>query len=197
MAMTSLVSLGVQWHRALDLYCLRIYRILPLRSLSRSHPASGQLILNRSTAHPSVAPSPRESVRAVDPLLDAWRGMATFAQTEEFSRVGVTKAEYEEWGGERMRRWWGGILVFCCRNWLLSVQLCCEKVLRIARAENARWRTPAFYLDTCRCHGSSESSAAGTCTGTSWMHQVQHRRRKSAIHAEKSLAACLLHNCFL
>lgn len=40
--------------------------------------------------------------------LDAWRGMDQFARTEEFSKVVVTKAEYEEWGGERIRRWWGG-----------------------------------------------------------------------------------------
>jgi actin-related protein 5 len=40
--------------------------------------------------------------------------MAAFAQTEEFSRVGVTKAEYEEYGGERVRRWRGG-------NWNASV----------------------------------------------------------------------------
>jgi hypothetical protein len=33
--------------------------------------------------------------------------MAALAQTEEFSRVGVTKAEYEEWGGDRVRR--GGV----------------------------------------------------------------------------------------
>ena len=37
-----------------------------------------------------------------------------FAQTEELSRVGVTKAGYEEWGGERLDRCWGG-------NWNASV----------------------------------------------------------------------------
>ena len=57
---------------------------------------------------------PLRIVRAADPSLDAWRGMAAFAQTEEFSHVGVTKAEYEEYGGERVRRWWGG-------NWNASV----------------------------------------------------------------------------
>ncbi|KAH0838738.1 hypothetical protein J3R83DRAFT_7092 [Lanmaoa asiatica] len=49
-----------------------------------------------------------EVVRAADPLLDGWRGMATFANTEEFKRVGVTREEYDEWGGERIKRWWGG-----------------------------------------------------------------------------------------
>ena len=39
---------------------------------------------------------------------DAWHGMAEFARTEEFGKVGVTKTEYEEWGGERIRKWWGG-----------------------------------------------------------------------------------------
>ena len=36
--------------------------------------------------------------------MDAWHGMAEFARTEEFGKVGVTKAEYEEWGGER-KQW--------------------------------------------------------------------------------------------
>jgi actin-related protein 5 len=34
--------------------------------------------------------------------------MADFAKTDEFKDVGITKAEYEEWGGERIKRWWGG-----------------------------------------------------------------------------------------
>lgn len=49
-----------------------------------------------------------EVVRAADPSLDAWRGMAAFANTEAFERVGVTREEYDEWGGERIKRWWGG-----------------------------------------------------------------------------------------
>ncbi|KAG8220259.1 hypothetical protein J3R82DRAFT_1308 [Butyriboletus roseoflavus] len=49
-----------------------------------------------------------EVVRAADPSLDAWRGMAAFANTEEFNWVGVTREEYDEWGGERIKRWWGG-----------------------------------------------------------------------------------------
>ena len=52
--------------------------------------------------------SPINVTRAEDPALDAWRGMAAFTRTEEFRKVGVTKAEYEEYGGERVRRWWGG-----------------------------------------------------------------------------------------
>ncbi|KAI0809036.1 actin-like protein Arp5p [Irpex lacteus] len=51
---------------------------------------------------------PLEITKAADPFLDAWRGMADFARTDEFRTVGVTKAEYEEWGGERVKRWWGG-----------------------------------------------------------------------------------------
>lgn len=54
--------------------------------------------------------------RAEDPYGDAWRGMADFAKTDDFPRVGVTKAEYEEWGGERIKRWWGG-------NWNSSVAI--------------------------------------------------------------------------
>jgi len=68
-----------------------------------------------ATLRPILPPEmPLRIVRAADPSLDAWRGMAAFAQTEEFARVGVSKAEYEEWGGERVRRWWGG-------NWNASV----------------------------------------------------------------------------
>ncbi|CAE6513286.1 unnamed protein product [Rhizoctonia solani] len=51
---------------------------------------------------------PVTAVRAKDPELDAWRGMSQFASTEEFKTALITKAEYEEWGGERIRRWWGG-----------------------------------------------------------------------------------------
>ena len=51
---------------------------------------------------------PLKIVCAADPSLDAWKGMADFAKTEEFKHVSVTKAEYEEWGGERIKRWWGG-----------------------------------------------------------------------------------------
>jgi len=40
--------------------------------------------------------------------------MADFAKTDELKHVSVTKAEYEEWGGERIKRWWGG-------NWNSSV----------------------------------------------------------------------------
>lgn len=69
----------------------------------------------QATLRPILPPEmPLRIMCAADPSLDAWRGMAAFAQTEEFSRVGVTKAEYDEWGGERIRRWWGG-------NWNASV----------------------------------------------------------------------------
>ncbi|KAJ7223237.1 chromatin remodeling complex subunit [Mycena pura] len=49
-----------------------------------------------------------EIARAADVAVDPWRGMARFAQTEEFEHTGVTRAEYDEYGGERVRRWWGG-----------------------------------------------------------------------------------------
>lgn len=41
-------------------------------------------------------------------ILYAWHGMAAFSTTEEFLKVGVSRAEYEEYGGERVKRWWGG-----------------------------------------------------------------------------------------
>jgi len=57
---------------------------------------------------------PIEISRATDPSLDAWKGMADFSKTDEFGRVSVTREEYEEWGGERIKRWWGG-------NWNASM----------------------------------------------------------------------------
>ena len=34
--------------------------------------------------------------------------MAEFAKTAEFPTVSVTREEYAEWGGERIKKWWGG-----------------------------------------------------------------------------------------
>lgn len=75
-----------------------------------------------STLRPLLPPEmPIEIRRADDPGMDAWRGMARFArgltsapQTEgefgmrEFEKIGMTRAEYDEMGGERVKRWWGG-----------------------------------------------------------------------------------------
>jgi len=47
-------------------------------------------------------------VRADDAALDAWKGMAEFTSTQEFTTIGVSREEYEENGGERVKRWWGG-----------------------------------------------------------------------------------------
>jgi actin-related protein 5 len=65
---------------------------------------------------PTLAPeTPLRITRAADPVLDAWKGMANFANTPTtLKRVSVSKAEYEEWGGERIKRWWGG-------NWNSSI----------------------------------------------------------------------------
>ena len=63
----------------------------------------------QSTMRPILPPEMAlEIVRAADPSLDAWRGMADFARSPELAQVSVTKVEYEEWGGERIKRWWGG-----------------------------------------------------------------------------------------
>ncbi|KAH8101557.1 actin-like protein Arp5p [Cristinia sonorae] len=63
----------------------------------------------QATLRPILPPEmPLEIVKAADPSLDAWRGMADYAKTDEFSKVVVTKAQYEEWGGERIKQWWGG-----------------------------------------------------------------------------------------
>ncbi|KAL4242856.1 actin family protein [Abortiporus biennis] len=70
-----------------------------------------------ATLRPILPPEmPLEVVRAHDPSLDAWKGMADFAKTDEFKNIGITKAEYEEYGGERIKRWWGG-------NWNSSVPI--------------------------------------------------------------------------
>jgi actin-related protein 5 len=36
--------------------------------------------------------------------------MAVYSRTEEFrsGKYAVTKPEYDEFGGERVKRWWGG-----------------------------------------------------------------------------------------
>ncbi|GJJ09400.1 hypothetical protein Clacol_003622 [Clathrus columnatus] len=46
---------------------------------------------------------------ANDVSLDSWNGMRTFAYTrpEELLQHAISKQEYEEHGGERIKRWWG------------------------------------------------------------------------------------------
>ncbi|KAJ6573856.1 chromatin remodeling complex subunit [Mycena vulgaris] len=62
-----------------------------------------------ATLRPILPPEMEISiVRAADVADDPWRGMARFARTEEFADVGVTRAEYDEHGGERVHKWWGG-----------------------------------------------------------------------------------------
>ena len=48
--------------------------------------------------------------RAAEPALDAWNGMAAYSRTPEFmsGQCAVTRADYDEFGGERVKRWWGG-----------------------------------------------------------------------------------------
>ncbi|KAJ3784869.1 chromatin remodeling complex subunit [Lentinula aff. detonsa] len=62
-----------------------------------------------STLRPLLPPEMPIKIRqAGDPALDAWKGMARFAtMDEQFGKVGMSKAEYEEMGGERLKRWWG------------------------------------------------------------------------------------------
>ncbi|KAL5535093.1 ARP5 [Sanghuangporus sanghuang] len=62
-----------------------------------------------ATLRPILPPEiPLNIYRADNPTLDAWRGMADCATCPEHWNHAVTKAEYREWGGERIRRWWGG-----------------------------------------------------------------------------------------
>lgn len=51
---------------------------------------------------------PIQITQAADPSLDTWKGMARFSKTDEFTTVSVSRAEYEEYGAERVKRWWGG-----------------------------------------------------------------------------------------
>ncbi|KAJ4485396.1 chromatin remodeling complex subunit [Lentinula aciculospora] len=62
-----------------------------------------------STLRPLLPPEmPINIEQAEDPVLDAWKGMASFARTkEQFRMAGMTKSEYEEMGAERLKRWWG------------------------------------------------------------------------------------------
>ncbi|KAF4605659.1 Nuclear actin-protein involved in chromatin remodeling [Pleurotus pulmonarius] len=64
-----------------------------------------------ATLRPIMAPEMTINIKqAGDPGLDAWRGMADFGKTDDFknSNFVVTREEYEEWGGERVKKWWGG-----------------------------------------------------------------------------------------
>ncbi|KAF7308732.1 hypothetical protein MKEN_01072300 [Mycena kentingensis (nom. inval.)] len=60
------------------------------------------------TMRPILAPEMPIEIAAATDVTDAWRGMARFAQQSEFAETGVSLAEYEEYGGERIKRWWGG-----------------------------------------------------------------------------------------
>ncbi|KAF7306352.1 hypothetical protein MIND_00426400 [Mycena indigotica] len=51
---------------------------------------------------------PIQIFSAKDVSSDAWRGMARFSQQPDFSQSAISLAEYEEFGGERIKRWWGG-----------------------------------------------------------------------------------------
>ena len=47
-----------------------------------------------------------------DPRLDAWKGMARWAQTEDAKTARVTRAEYEEYGGEWVKEHpWGNAAI--------------------------------------------------------------------------------------
>ncbi|KAI0286426.1 actin-like ATPase domain-containing protein [Russula brevipes] len=117
MAGVDSAGLGEVLHNVLSSFPLNDRGLLVQNVFLTGTPARMPGLSDRlqATLRPILPPEmPLRIVRAADPSLDAWRGMAAFAQTEEFARVGVTRAEYEEWGGERVRRWWGG-------NWNASV----------------------------------------------------------------------------
>ncbi|KAG8952028.1 Nuclear actin-protein involved in chromatin remodeling [Tulasnella sp. 424] len=65
-----------------------------------------------STIRQLLPPDTEISVKlAQNPQLDAWYGMAAFARTPEFGTPAtgmISKADYEEYGADRIRTWWGG-----------------------------------------------------------------------------------------
>ena len=64
-----------------------------------------------ATLRPILDPDmPIHVSQAADVGLDAWRGMRAFANAkrDDMLASGISKAEYEEWGGEFVKRWWGG-----------------------------------------------------------------------------------------
>jgi actin-related protein 5 len=68
-----------------------------------------------STLRPILSPDTNLRITsAANPVLDAWKGMSHFASSGRLPQVSITRAEYDEWGGERVKRWWGG-------NWNASV----------------------------------------------------------------------------
>lgn len=63
----------------------------------------------QTTLRPILAPDTPFTVRlALDPRLDAWKGMACFARSSNYADASISKEEYLEYGGERIKRWWGG-----------------------------------------------------------------------------------------
>lgn len=40
---------------------------------------------------------------ASNPTEDAWRGAAEFSMNQDFSKLSISKAEYEEYGGEYIK----------------------------------------------------------------------------------------------
>ncbi|KAK0495431.1 chromatin remodeling complex subunit [Armillaria luteobubalina] len=69
---------------------------------------SGMIPRLHNTLRPLLPQNmPVNIVRAADPSLDAWKGMSLFSVTSEFEKTCFTKAEYEEYGPEKIRKWWG------------------------------------------------------------------------------------------
>lgn len=62
-----------------------------------------------ATLRPILPPDmPIQITQAADPSLDAWHGMAEFSLQDSMKAISVTKAEYDEYGSERVKKWWGG-----------------------------------------------------------------------------------------
>ena len=62
-----------------------------------------------NTMRPILPPEmPLNIVRADNPALDAWRGMAECSLDDRVWKYALTYEDYREMGPDRIRRWWGG-----------------------------------------------------------------------------------------
>lgn len=62
----------------------------------------------QATLRPILPPEMSfEIVKARDPVLDAYNGMARFSRTTDLNKTWMSRDEYYEHGPERIRRWWG------------------------------------------------------------------------------------------
>ncbi|CAB4384302.1 unnamed protein product [Rhizophagus irregularis] len=69
------------------------------------HTQTPGLLPRLETSLRSILPSDASLriIHASDPVIDAWRGAALWARTEDFYKYAVTRQEYQEYGGEYLK----------------------------------------------------------------------------------------------